>query len=257
MQWMTVFKTESIGAWRNYKWIWVPLVFILLGIMDPLTTYYLPQILESVGGLPEGATINIPTPPPADVFMMSISQFNMIGVAVLVLMSMGTIANERRSGIAELILVKPVRYGTYVTAKWASIVALSLLSLFAGILGSWYYVNLLFGSLSFELIGAAAGFYGLWIVFVISVTIFMNTLVKTPGLVACLSIITLIALFILSTIFAHIIEWNPSLLTSYLGDMLQTGSIPADLWGTAVVTTLLIASLLISASYILKHKELA
>ncbi|WP_245804709.1 hypothetical protein [Halobacillus hunanensis] len=92
MQWMTVFKTESIGAWRNYKWIWVPLVFILLGIMDPLTTYYLPQILESVGGLPEGATINIPTPPPADVFMMSISQFNMIGVAVLILMSMGTIA---------------------------------------------------------------------------------------------------------------------------------------------------------------------
>ncbi|WP_245804708.1 hypothetical protein [Halobacillus hunanensis] len=172
-------------------------------------------------------------------------------------MSMGTIATERRSGIAELILVKPVSYGTYVTAKWASIVALSLLSLCAGILGSWYYVNLLFGSLSFELIGAAAGFYGLWIIFVISVTIFMNTLVKTPGLVAFLTIISLIALFILSTIFAHIIEWNPSLLTSYVGDILQTGSIPTDLWGTAFVTTLLIAGLLISASYILKHKELA
>ncbi|MFD2925109.1 ABC transporter permease [Halobacillus naozhouensis] len=257
MQWMTVFKTESIGAWRNYKLIWVPLVFILLGIMDPLSTYYLPQILESVGGLPEGATIEIPTPPPADVFMMSIGQFNMIGIAVLVLMSMGTIANERKSGIAELILVKPVRYGTYVTAKWASIVVLSLLSMMAGILGSWYYVNLLFGELSFELIGAAAGFYGLWIIFVITVTIFMNTLVKTPGLAAFLSIATLVAMFILSMILAHIIEWNPSLLTSYLGDMLQTGSIPDNLWGTAVVTILLITALLISASYILKHKELA
>ena len=35
-------RKEGLENWRNKKWIWVPLVFILLAIMDPITNYYLP-----------------------------------------------------------------------------------------------------------------------------------------------------------------------------------------------------------------------
>ncbi|MDY0407538.1 hypothetical protein [Paracerasibacillus soli] len=59
MQWLILLQKEMVENWRNFKWIWVPLVFILLAIMDPISTYYLPQILEAVGGLPEGAVFEI------------------------------------------------------------------------------------------------------------------------------------------------------------------------------------------------------
>ena len=100
MQWMTLFNKEMMENWRNKKWIWVPLVLILLAILDPISNYYLPQIIEVVGGLPDGAIINLPEFAPADVVMMSLSQLSSLGVLVIVLMAMGTIASERKSGVS-------------------------------------------------------------------------------------------------------------------------------------------------------------
>lgn len=76
MQWMTLFQKELLENWRNKKWIWVPLVMILISIMDPLTTYYLPQIIDSVGGVPEGTTFELPEFAPPEVMMMSLSQLS-------------------------------------------------------------------------------------------------------------------------------------------------------------------------------------
>ncbi|GGF24390.1 putative transmembrane protein YxlG [Halobacillus andaensis] len=255
MQWLTVFNRESLEAWRNFKWIWVPLVFILLGLMDPLTTYYMPQILDAVGGLPEGAIIDIPSPPAVDVLMMSIGQFNMLGVAIIVLISMGTIAGERKSGVAELILVKPIRYSTYVTAKWMNYSLICVTAVSAGMLSSWYYVSLLFEEIPFGHVLTAAAFYSLWIIFIVTVNIMMNTLVKVPGVVAFLTIAFLIALQIIGQIFQYAANWIPSLITSYIGEVLTTGNIPEELWWTSLVTVGLIITLLVIASYTLKNKE--
>ncbi|MCP3030228.1 ABC transporter permease [Halobacillus sp. A1] len=257
MQWMTIFNAQSLESWRNFKWIWVPLVFILLGLMDPLTTYYLPQILDSVGGLPEGATIDIPTPPPTDVIMMSIGQFNMIGVAVIVLISMGAISGERKSGKAELILVKPVNHMAYITAKWASFSLLNLTAVYAGLLSSWYYVSILFENIPFTNIIMSGAFYSLWILFITAVNFFMNTLVKIPGLVAFLTIAVIIVMQIFSQIFQHIIEWLPNLIPNYMIEIIETGNVPSELWGASSVTVLLMVVLLIGASYSLKTKEMS
>ncbi|WP_245544973.1 ABC transporter permease [Lentibacillus jeotgali] len=101
MQWWTLFQKELIENIRNVKWIWVPLIMILIAIMDPLTNYYLPQIIEATGGMPDGAEIQLPDYQPSDVVMMSIGQFNTIGVLIMALISMGTIAGERKNGVSE------------------------------------------------------------------------------------------------------------------------------------------------------------
>ncbi|SEA15336.1 ABC-2 type transport system permease protein [Thalassobacillus cyri] len=257
MQFMTVFKREMLEAGRNFKWIWVPLVFILLGITDPISTYYMPQIIESVGGLPEGATFEIPTPPPHDVLMMSLAQYSQLGVLVVALMSMGLISGERKSGVAELVLVKPVKYSTYVTAKWGAVNVLVLVSFFAGMLASWYYVNLLFGDVSFIHLLWTWFFYGLWLLFVISISVFMNTLFKVPGLVGFLTILFVIITSIITNIFSHVLDWSPAKLSGYIRTMLSEGSIPADLWGTALVTIGISTALLIAAIYTFRTKEMA
>src|SRR5690625_5512410 len=99
---------------------------LLLAIMDTITTYYMPLILESVGGLPDGTVIEMPTPLPSDAIMMSLGELSSLGVLVLVLMMMGTISGEIKSGVSELILVKPITYRNYITSKWASLLLIEI-----------------------------------------------------------------------------------------------------------------------------------
>lgn len=96
MQWTVILKKELTENWRNFKWLWVPIVFILISIMDLISTYYMPIIIESAGGLPEGTVIDIPMPSPSEAMLMSFSQLNMIGVLILTVMSMGTISGESK-----------------------------------------------------------------------------------------------------------------------------------------------------------------
>ena len=45
-QFKTFLKKEWLEMWRSLKFVWVPLVFIILGIMDPITYYFMDDILK-------------------------------------------------------------------------------------------------------------------------------------------------------------------------------------------------------------------
>src|SRR5699024_12538705 len=80
MQAYTVSDKELVEEWRNRKWIWVPLVFILVAVMDPGTYYFLPQSIELSGGLPEGAVLEMPNMQPAEVAATSLESLSTYGI---------------------------------------------------------------------------------------------------------------------------------------------------------------------------------
>src|SRR5699024_8594001 len=201
MQWRILFKKELLESWRHKKWIWFPLVMILIAIMDPITTYYTPKIIDAVGGMPDGTVIELPDFTPDEAVMMSLGQLSTLGVLVIALMSMGTIAGERKSGAAELVLVKPVSYANYITAKWASLLVLVWSGLVIGMFVSWYYVNILFGDLSIMVFLHIVFFYVMWLMLVVTLSIFCNALVKHQGIVFFLTIITIMAMSFVTQIF--------------------------------------------------------
>ena len=123
-QWAVMYNKEMLEMWRSFKWLWVPLVFILQGIMQPVTTYYLPQILESAGSFPEGTVIEIPTSTGEQVMAELMGQYSTIGVLILVLAGMAIVSGEKQSRAIGLILVRPLSYTTFITAKWAGLVTL-------------------------------------------------------------------------------------------------------------------------------------
>lgn len=43
----TLYSKEMLETLRSYKLVWIPIVFIILGIMQPLVTYYMRDILEA------------------------------------------------------------------------------------------------------------------------------------------------------------------------------------------------------------------
>lgn len=256
-QWYTIFQKEMLENWRNFKWVWVPLVILVLSIMDPITTYYMPEILDAVGNLPEGAVFKMPTPSPVESIMMSLSQLNTLGVLVIILMSMQTISDEIRSGVSEIILVKPVNYSNYVTAKWASFVLISLASLFIGLIGSWYYTNLLFGDLAFIVLLKVFVFYGLWFMFIISLSIFFNTMVKNQGLILFLTIVVVMVLNLLTSVLGKYFNWSPSQLSKHIGEMLLTNDVSTELMMSSIITIAASLLLLICSIIVFQSKKIA
>jgi len=257
MQWMTLFKKEMMENWRNKKWIWVPIVFILLGMFDPLTNYYMPQIIESIGGMPDGTVIEFPEYSPAEVIFIALGQFSSLGILVIILIGMGTVAGERKNGIMELILVKPVSYRHYITAKWTALLALVWTALILGLTASWYYTVILFGELPVLSLVKIIFFYGLWVTLVATIVIFYNAFVKTPGLVAFLSIATIILMSAVTQMFGRFLEWSPNNISAHIFESLMMGKVTEDLMATALVTIGLIIILLVGAIYLFRKKSIA
>lgn len=257
MQWMTLFNKEVLENWRNYKWIWVPLVLILLAVMDPITMYYMPVLLDSVGGLPEGAVFEMPTPSTTEVMMMTISQLNSIGLVVIVLMAMGTIANERKSGVLELTLVKPVSITNYITAKWTSLVAIVSTSLFVALLAAWYYINLLFGHVSFSQMILIFLFLGIWFAFITALIVLFNTLTASAGIVAALSIGSIIVLSTITSVFTKFLTWSPAQIPNHIQAMLQTSSVSSDFIVTLGITLIATIACLWVSIRCMERKEIS
>lgn len=257
MIWMTLLIKELLEMQRNFKLIWFPIAFILLGVSEPLSTYYMPQIIESVGGLPEEAIIEIPTPSAPEVLALSINQLNTLGILIVVLASMGIVASERKSGIAGLILTKPVSYSSYITSKWAGAQILLWFSIFIAYLASWYYVSVLFGSIPITDFFNSLLIYGLWPSFVLTLIVFFSTILRIPGLAGFLTLAITLAINLISNMLPNRFGWSPSMLTKYANEVLLSSARADSTIGASITAIVSMLILLTIAIYLFRKKELA
>jgi ABC-2 type transport system permease protein len=255
-QWLILFKKEWLEMSRNFKLLWMPLVFILLGIMQPVTSYYLPQILKAAGELPEGAVFDIPMPSSAEVLVGTLGQYSQIGVLVLALGFMGIIAGERSSGVAGMILVKPVSFTSYITAKWLSAVILTGISFFLGMLASWYYTKLLIGDIAFSTLLNGSLVYFVWLAFLITVTVLFSSFLKSSGIVAFVTIIIAILLSAITSLLSKWMTWSPANLSGHSYSIFMTESAGDHFTLVLTVSLALIIGLLILATQLFSRKEL-
>ncbi|WP_059170354.1 ABC transporter permease [Bacillus sp. FJAT-27445] len=256
-QFHTLLQKEILEMWRNFKWIWVPIVFIILGVQEPLTTYYLPQIIDSVGGLPEGAVIEIPTPSPAEVLVGGLGQYNTMGFIIIILLCSSLVAGEVKSGTAAMILVKPVKHGYYIAAKWAGALLLVWSSFFIGFLVTWYYTGLLFDWVPFDAFLGSFFIEGLWLSFIVTITVFFSSIYIVPGAAGFSAAAVAIILTLASGSLSHLLEWSPGLLPSYASSYLVEESLKRDGVIAIAITAVLFFILIFVAIRIFKKKELA
>ncbi|MGP4071700.1 ABC transporter permease [Piscibacillus sp. B03] len=256
MQWSVIFKKELLENWRNLKWIWVPIVFILFAIMDPLTTYYLPKIMDAAGGMPDGAIIDIPMPNSVEAMMMSFGELGLLGVLLTVVIVMSTISGEIKSGVYEMILSKPVKFTNYVSAKFFSMMLLVFVSLALSIIAAWYYVMILFGTINFNQLLMSILFITIYFALIVSIVIMVNTWTQSPGLVAFISLAIIITFNVLTNIYGHIFTWSPALISDYIGQYLASGSLTNDMWYTALTALILTIICLQFAIVTLRSKVL-
>lgn len=236
-QFTTFFKKEWLEMWRSLKFVWVPLVFVILGIMDPITYYFMDDILASVSNLPEG--FPMPEVTTLDIYTAVIGDFQLIGLVVLVAIFASSISRERQTGTATLLYVRPISFASYFLSKWtmASILAVGCVVL--GYFSTFYYTNLLFGSVPFDKFLAMVATYCLWIIFAVSFTLAMSAVFKT-SIAMAISILVIPIFIIMDSLIESLVGsiWTvtPWKLGNYSTQILAGNVVWTDYYWTIAMT---------------------
>jgi ABC-2 type transport system permease protein len=180
---------------RTGRIVAVAAVFVLFGLLGPLTDRYMKELLDALGAQAGGMSLAVPPPSlegDATQILKNLSQF---GIVCALLLAMGSVAWEKERGTAGLILTKPASRAAFLGAK---LVAISLNLAVATILGSgiaWVYTALLYPE-AFPIGGYLAMMALLWwmLVVYVAITLLGSTLTRSAIAAAGIGLVAMIVL---------------------------------------------------------------
>ncbi|MGZ9584754.1 ABC transporter permease [Paenibacillus marinisediminis] len=207
-----IYKKELLYLWRSYRLIWVPLVFLVLGISQPIATKLMPQLLSSAGSIPPELLAQLASPAPGEVLAQTLSQFNLVGVIVIALTLMGTISGEIQHGVALHYMVKAIPVHRYVLAKWMGAMSLTIPSFIIGYAGTWYYTNVLIGTVSMTPALQGGAYSLLWLMFIATLAVAVSGMIDQPAIGAVVTIIFVFVTMIMGSYLPADWAWIPSRL---------------------------------------------
>jgi ABC-2 type transport system permease protein len=254
---IVLIKKEFVQMVREFKVIWLPIVFIFLGITQPIVTHFLPAILGAVGG-GQGITIDpsMTAQKGGEVLASTLgSQFDQLGLMILAISMMGIIQTDKANGMLAFILTRPVTVLSYIAGKIASNYWIAAFSAAIGYFASYLYVNYLFTDVPFSHMILALLFYLVWVLFIVSFTTMISTIFNSQGIIALISIVFLLGCRIIVGLIPLIDFVNPASMSKHAMVVLVTGSADAKAIENALVTIIWIVLILFVTNYWIANKK--
>lgn len=247
-----LFQKEWRENVRNFKILWIPLVFILFGISEPLTYYYLPQILNAVGNMPSDMVFQLPDYTPEQIIMSTIGQYQFIGMLIVAFGFAGIIARERKNGTATMLYVRPISYTSYVLSKLSIMGILIIGSACIGLLANVYYTYILYGTVDTVAFIGFLATYSVWLVFAIGVVICASAAFST-GIASVVSVFLLVVVQLVDGLLGAYWTVSPWKLPMYAGQILSGNTGTTPFFWSLIVTLVVVVLLLAGAVYIAKR----
>jgi ABC-2 type transport system permease protein len=149
MEGFSVFlRKELREAVRSNRLLVVAAVFVVLGIISPLTAKYTPELLKAVGASQPGVQIIVPTPTVADAIVQYLKNVAGTGIFVALLVPMGVVAREKERGTAAFVLTKPISREAFLAAKLVALLAILAAGVVLAAAATYVYTAILFEPLA-------------------------------------------------------------------------------------------------------------
>lgn len=173
----------------------------------------------------------------------TLSQFNTLGMALVIFSVMGSVANERNQGVTALIMSRPVTAAHYLVSKWLIQSVIGIMSFAAGYGLAYYYVRLLFEDASFSRFAASLGLYALWVIFIVTAGLAGSTIFRSVGAAAACGIGLTAAVSFAVSLFPDGAKWLPAEICKQAEHILLHGE-RADFFGWSLTFSILCIMLL-------------
>lgn len=250
-------KKEFVQMWREFKVIWLPLVFIFLGVTQPVVSHYLPSILKTLGGA-QGITIDpsLAAQQGGEVLASTLAaQFDQLGVIIIAISMMGVLQTDKANGMLAFILTRPVAIVSYIGGKIIANYIFVACSVVLGYLISYVYVNLLFTNVNFVDAIIASLFYLLWVLFMVTFTTMISTIFSSQGIIALISIVFLLGCRIVLGLSSLTDVMNPASMSKHAMEILITGAVNSNvIWNSLVVLIWIVLTIIVTIFWISSKK---
>ncbi|MCL6473191.1 MAG: ABC transporter permease [Firmicutes bacterium] len=255
------FKKEVKAIFKTYR-IWlIPLIFIFLGILSPVTAKFLPAILkaalqaDSTSGISLQG-IKIPEPTPVDAYLQWLKNLSQFGMLALILLAMGLVAEEKARGTLALVVTKPVSRTSIVFSKFLAQAGLFAIAAALGVGTTFLYTFLLFDKAPFLPLAQSSIAFGVYGLLILSATILFSVLMKNQLGAGGLGLLSYFTLSILANVGYGFDKYSPGALSAMAtkvaaGTHAFSKAYPAI--GVSIVLSILIVS---TAAFVLERQEL-
>ncbi len=246
---LPLLKKEIKEQFKTYRFLVLVSVFLFFGLTTPITLKYLPEIIKLAG---EQLEINFPPPTAIEALLSYSGDISQIGVFVIVLVAMGSIANELQRGTALMVLSKPVSRLAFVTSKLLAVSFTAICSLaVASAVCFGYTVWLIGGADVSDYIGMNI-MVGLFMVFSIATTLLFSSLFRSSLAAGGVALGVIIGQAIL-TALPKVGDFMPGQLLGWGNNILTGGD---TYWWAMVVAIVLIVLFVYLAQQSLSNRDI-
>lgn len=238
---MNLWRLEWLRLTRRRTWIALAAVYVIFGMIGPLTARYIQEIFSSIGST-DGTVITVPDPVPVDGMIQFVSNAAQIGTLVVVIVAAGALAFDT---IPEM----GVFLRTRVTPTWRILVPRLVVSFLAAaaafVVGAgmaWYETWVLIGPLGAGSVLAGIALSVVFLAFVVALTAAVAQRMRKVLGTVMTSLVILATMPILGLVPA-ISRWLPTSLANALADLPGGGTM--DNYWPALGVTLVATALLV------------
>ena len=215
---MGLWRLEWLRLIRTPRALSLGVVYLAIGLIEPVATRYASTLLAHVGS---GAEVSLPKPTPPEALSSYVSEATLIGLIVLVSVAASAYGFDARPGIASFFRTRVPSMWQLVAPRFTAYAAAGAVAYLIGTLAAWYETRLLIGSLPVGglLSGLLCG--AVYLAFAVAVTAFAASLTKTTVASVGITLGILLALPLLADV--HVISnWVPSALIGAPADLVTS-----------------------------------
>jgi ABC-2 type transport system permease protein len=239
---MTLWRLEVLRLIRTRRIVALLAVYLLFGLLGPLTARYLSEILDLAGGDLEGATIVLPDPVPADGMAQYVSNASQIGTLVVVVIAAGSLAFDAVPEMGVFLRTRVPTVAAILAPRLVVVTAATVAAFILGSVAAWYETWALIGALPAGSVLAGIGYGTVFLVFVVALVAAVASWAKGVLGTVLASAVILLAMPILGVADA-VGRWVPTQLAGALGQ-LPGGAAASDYLPATIVALLATAGLI-------------
>lgn len=249
----TFIQKELMESLRTYKLLIMLAVFLLFGMLGPLTAKLTPKLLEALAT--DGIKIIVPEPTALDSWAQFFKNISQMGFIILAILFSGMMASEFIHGTLTNILTKGLPRSTVILSKFTMASAVWTISYLLCFGVSYAYTayfwstdriaNLLYSVICLWLFGIL-----LLAVIMLGGVLFKNSygcLLFAAGFTAILFLLNIVPGFQ---------KYNPVALVSNNMSLLTGGILPKDLTASLAISILLVIICIASAISVFNKKQI-
>lgn len=248
----TLLRKDMREQVKTYR-LWVVLaLFLFFAITAPLVTKHLPDLIPKT----EQFEIIMAEPTLVDAAAQYAGYIVQMGMLLVILLGMGTIAGERSQGLLPMVLSKPVRRRHVLASKVLINGGMLVGALVLATAVFYGYTVLLFayfpaGGAALSIVPMAA-----FILFVLSLTVFWSVVTSSSITAGGLSLLSVLVLTAVPPLFSSVKRFSPYYLMDAGKSIAVGGAGFGEVLPSLLVTAALIAALLWASAYIFEKRDI-